>query len=94
MKTGLLKDQAAKRVARATGPWPKFSSGIIKASTVVNWRDELTQRSTADPGRRYYEYLVRMFSDGRTGANCLEEVLRNGPPLIGGMRRSEMKSKT
>ena len=94
MKTGLLKEQAATRVARATASWARFSSGIIKASTVVNWRDELMQRSTADPGRRFYEYLVRMFSDGPNAAQCLDEVLRNGPPLIGGMRQSEIRSET
>ncbi len=93
MKTGLRKEEAAIRVERAAQYWPRFSSGIIKASTVANWRDELMQGSTTDPDRLIYESLVRYFSDGPNAAELLE-VLHKGPPLTGGMRRSETRSET
>ncbi len=94
MKTGVRKEEAAMRVARAAQSWPRFSSGVINANTVTNWRDELMQAETTDPGRLMYERLVSDFSVGAKAKQYLDEVLRKGPPLTGGKRRSETKPET
>ena len=87
MKTGVGKKEAAKRVERAAQSWARFSSGIIKASTIANWRDEFLKKTTADPGRLVYESSLLGFSEGPKAAKYLDGVLRKEPPLTGGMRR-------
>ena len=46
---------AAATVARAAQNWPRYSKGDIKASTVINWRDELLQL----PPRTLHEQVIR-----------------------------------
>ena len=94
MITGVRKEEAAMRVARAAQSWPRFSAGVIKANTVANWRDELMQAEMNNPGRLMYECLVSNFSVGPKAKQYLEEVLHKGPQLTGGKRRSETKPKT
>ena len=81
------KDEAAARVARASQSWSRLSSGLIKASTVANWRDEFLQTMSNDPSRLEYEHLVRAFTEGQKANGFLKKILNNGPPLTGGVRR-------
>ncbi len=94
MKTGVKKEEAAMRVARAAQSWPRFSAGVINANTVTNWRDELMQAETNNPGLLMYELLVSNFSVGPKAKQYLEEVLHKGPKLTGGKRRTETKFET
>jgi hypothetical protein len=93
MKRGTSKDEAAARVARFASGWPRVSRGEIKASTVANWRDELLQSPSNDPGRYLFGSHSRMMSQGPRASAYLEEVLRAGPMMTGGVRR-QRKSKT
>jgi len=87
MDTGVAKDEAAARVARQTGKWPRFSEGHIKGTTVANWRDELLQRVRDDRERKRFEQRSAMFSQGPRAKERLSEALRIGPVLTGGVRR-------
>lgn len=87
MKTGLTKDDAAKRVARATDNWPRISRGLIKKSTVINWRDEFLQQSRQSQEWLLFSGLSKNFSEGPRARQYLKEVLRNGPVLTGGIRK-------
>jgi hypothetical protein len=93
MKSGTPKDEAAARVARFGGDWPRASRGEIKASTVANWRDELLQSSSNDPDRSRFESYSRMLSQGPRAKAFLQEVLRVGAVMTGGVRRKR-KSET
>jgi hypothetical protein len=78
------KNEAAAKVARAAQNWPQFGAGVIKRSTVINWRDHLLQEQTSHLLRVDYEQLVEMLVGS---AEFLDEILRNGPPLSGGKRK-------
>jgi hypothetical protein len=84
MKRGSSKDEAAARVARFAAGWRRVSQGEIKASTVTNWRDELLQSASNAAERRLFEGYSRMLSQRPA---FLEEVLRGGPVMTGGVRR-------
>ena len=90
MKRGISKDVAAARVARFASGWPRVSQGEIKTSTVANWRDELLQSPSDDPDRSRFESYSRMLSQRQA---FLDEVLRGGPVMTGGVRRKR-KSET
>ena len=87
MAHGKEKADAASRVADRAQTWPRHSSGIIKAITVINWRDELMQAASTDIQRRQYEGHVAAFANGERGKAFLNEVLALGPLLTGGTRR-------
>ena len=87
MKGGQCKDAAAREVSKSAQSWPRLSSGIIKAHSVTNWRDEFKQAAKADPSRRQYEHLLGSFSNGPRAKEFLTEVLAKGPPLTGGKRK-------
>jgi hypothetical protein len=93
MKRGISKDEAAARVARVAVGWPRVSRGDIKASTVVNWRDELLQSPSNDNNRYLFENHSRMLSQGPSANSYLDEILRSGPMMTGGVRRKR-KSET
>jgi hypothetical protein len=85
----MTKSGAARRVARSAEKWPRVSSGIITPATVANWRDELLQRMSTDRDRRMFESYSRSFVKGPRASAFLKEVLRTGPPLTDGLRRSK-----
>jgi hypothetical protein len=93
MKLGASKAQAAARVARLASGWPRVSQGEIKKSTVANWRDELMQSGSNAADRCSFESYSRMLSQGARANAYLEEVLRIGPVMTGGVRRKR-KSET
>ena len=93
MKRGISKDVAAARVARFAAGWPRVSQGEIKESTVANWRDELLQSPSNAADRCRFESYSRMLSQGPRANAFLEEVLRGGPVMTGGVRRKR-KSET
>jgi hypothetical protein len=86
MHKGTPQKEAARRVARSAQNWPRFGAGIIKLSTVINWRDYILQEQSSNPTRVDYEQLVGMLVDS---AEFLEKVLREGPPFSGGTRRTK-----
>jgi hypothetical protein len=85
------KNEAAARVARYVVGWPRVSKGVITANTVANWRDELRQAPSKSVERRYFEDLSRMLR--QRSKSYLEEALRIGPALTGGVRK-KLKSET
>ena len=87
MKTGSTKDEAAARVARSTDNWPRISTGLIKKSTVINWRDELGQQSHQSQEWLLFSGLLKNFVEGPKARQYLNQVLRNGPVLTGGVRK-------
>jgi len=88
MNKGQEKQNAAEHVARSATNWPRISSGVIKASTVRNWRDELKQQGSDNPDRKMFEALSKMFSEGPKAKAHLKEVLSSGPVMTGGIRNS------
>lgn len=93
MKQGVNKLEAANRTATAVQSWPTFSAGIIKAITIVNWRDYLMQSQKTDIDRQRFEFLVTHLTSGPRAKEFLLEILRNGPPT-GGPRRKKTQSET
>jgi hypothetical protein len=93
MRRNMGKDEAAARVARSATRWPRVSKGTIKTNTVTNWRDELLQMPSKSAERRYFDGLSRMFSEGPKSKSYLEEALRIGPVMTGGVRKKR-KSET
>ena len=89
MKGGTSKDEAAARVVRFAVNWPRMSKGEIKASTVTNWRDELLQGLSNAPDRRRFEGISRILSQGPRAKSYLEEALRIGPVMTGGVRKED-----
>lgn len=87
MKSGISKETACRQVARAASKWPRISDGVIKPSTVANWRDDLMQSSTGDPDRLMFEAYSQMFCDGPKAASHLKQALDLGPVFSGGVRR-------
>ena len=87
MKAGKGKKEAAAQVARRTDKWPRVSSGPIKSTTVVNWRDELLQEKPENRDRKRLEQRSAMFANGTQGKKYLAEALRHGPVLTGGVRK-------
>jgi hypothetical protein len=87
MRNGASKPEAAARVARCAARWPRVSQSEIKASTVANWRDELLQSPSTAPERYLFESYARMLSQRPKAKTYLEEVLRFGPVMTGGVRR-------
>ena len=83
MKRGSSKDEAAARVVRFAAGWPRVSQGEIKASTVANWRDELLQSPSSAAERCRFEGYCLLSQRPA----FLEEVLRGGPVMTGGVRR-------
>lgn len=81
------KNKAAAKVARAAQNWPRFSKGIVKASTVINWRDYLLQSGSKDPARLAYDGLIRMFTECPRADELFTGILRDGPPLTGAKRK-------
>ena len=94
MKQGMKKLEAASRVARAAQTWPAFSAGIIKATTIANWRDELMQSPKTDIKRQRFEHLATTLISGPRAKAFLKEILHKGPPLTGGPPRKAKQSKT
>jgi hypothetical protein len=94
MKQGTKKLEAAARVARAVQTWPAFSAGIIKATTIANWRDELMQSAKTDIKRQRYEHLGKTLTSGPRATAFLQEILHKGPPLTGGPRKKAKRSET
>jgi hypothetical protein len=93
MKRGMAKNLAAARVADYAVRWPRISKGKITAHTVTNWRDELLQAPSNNAERRHFEGLSRIFSEGSRSKSYLDDALRRGPVLTGGVRK-KLKSKT
>jgi hypothetical protein len=93
MKRNMPKDEAAARVARCAIRWPRVSIGAITANTVTNWRDEFLQAPSKSAERRGFEGLSRIFSEGPNSKSYLEDALRIGPVLTGGVRK-KLKSET
>jgi hypothetical protein len=93
MKGGLPKDEAAARVARNADGWPRISKGLINPNTVTNWRDELLQQSSDNRDRKRLEVHSDMLSQGAKAKRYLKEALRNGPVMLGGVRKKP-NSKT
>jgi hypothetical protein len=91
MKAGMEKEKAAVRVARHAGSWPQMSRGLIKPSTVANWRDELLQHSSTNRARRQFEARAAMLSQGARSTEYLAKALRIGPVLTGGVRKAREK---
>lgn len=91
MKGGASKEEAAKRVARSARNWPRASAGIIKSSTVTNWRDELLQQTRDSRERIRFEKRSRAFRDASNAKAYLVEALRMGPPLTGAVRKRREK---
>lgn len=89
MNAGISEMDAASKIAKSVPNWPRISVGMIKASTVANWRDELKQKQSSDRERRMFEKISRDFSEGPRAASYLKEVLRNGPPMTGGIYSSK-----
>jgi len=87
MKLDWSKDEAAARVARHTDGWPRISKGLINSNTVTNWRDELLQQSSDNRDRKRLELRSKMLSQGPKAKRYLKEALRNGPVMIGGVRK-------
>ena len=87
MKLGLSKDEAAARVARHTDGWPRISKGLITPNTVTNWRDELLQQSSDNRDRKRLELRSKMLGQGPKAKRYLREALRNGPVMVGGVRK-------
>lgn len=88
MNNGQEKQNAAARVARSANTWPRISRGMIKASTVSNWRDEVKQQSSDNSDRIMFEGLSKMFGQGPKAKARLKEVLSIGPVMTGGIRKS------
>jgi hypothetical protein len=93
MNRGMPKKAAAARVADYAVRWPRISKGTITRYTVTNWRDELLQAPSNNAGRRHFEGLSRIFSEGSKSKSYLEEALRLGPVFTGGVRK-KLKSET
>lgn len=88
MSEGQGEKIAAAGVARNATNWPRISRGVIKASTVSNWRDEVKQQSRDNPDRKMFEALSKMFDEGPKAKAHLKEALRIGPVMTGGIRKS------
>jgi hypothetical protein len=93
MNGGLSKDDAAARVAQHTDGWPRISKGLINPNTVTNWRDELLQQSSDNRDRKRLELRSKMLSQGPKAKRYVKEALRNGPVMVGGVRKKP-NSKT
>ena len=93
MKNGVSKDEAAARVARFAVGWPRVAGGDIKATTIANWRDELLQSPSTAADRLRFKGIAKILSRGPRAKAHLEEVLRSGPVMTGGVRKKR-KSET
>jgi len=85
MKNDVGKDIAAARVARCSDRWPRVSRGLIKPSTVTNWRDELLQQRSDNRERKRFERRSDMLSKGARAREYLANALHVGPVLTGGV---------
>lgn len=84
MAAGQSKGEAATKVARHAQTWPRFSKGVIKASTVTNWRDEFLQ----DPQSHEHKLYTHLLNTFQCKPEYLKEILAKGPPLNFGSRSS------
>ncbi|MEQ1945520.1 hypothetical protein ABMA32_24185 [Mesorhizobium sp. VNQ89] len=66
-------------VARRMAKWRSFDHGQQTARTVKGWRDKLVKKKDAK-----FELLVRQYTRDEVGRQHLKEVLKVGPPHIGG----------
>lgn len=87
MNNGQKQQTAAARVASNATNWPRISRGVIKASTVSNWRDELNQQSSDNPARQKFEAVSKIFGEGPKAKAYLKQALRMGPAMTGGIRK-------
>jgi hypothetical protein len=87
MNHGVPKNLAAARVADYAVRWPRISIGRITARTVTHWRDEFLQAPYNDADRRHFEGLSRIFSQGSRSKSYLDDAIRRGPVLTGGVRK-------
>jgi hypothetical protein len=87
MRGGDAKEAAAGKVARAVQKWPQVSAGVVKASTVANWRDAFLQRTSSDSERGRFVRLSSSLTEGPRARRYVEKVLRRGPPLTGGIHK-------
>ncbi len=84
-KTNGRKLRAACIVAENAQRWPRVSHGIIKSSTVTNWRDRLMQARSDDSDKVLFLNLSKVCTDGPRASQFLEELLEDGP-FAGGIR--------
>jgi len=89
MQKRIAKSEANAKVARSAQNWPRFSIGAINGNTVANWRDKIIQAPLSDLTRQTYDSIVRSFTVGPSADHYLDEVLRDGPPLTGAIRKAE-----
>jgi hypothetical protein len=85
VKSKIPKEQAASQIASAIESWPRVDGQTITASTVSSWRRELSEALPSDPQRIDFDELIEEFRAKETGAGFLAHVLKNGPPLLGGL---------
>jgi len=74
------RTEADQIVAHRMANWPAFDRGEQTARTVKGWRDKLG-------GTKGFELLVSQFLRDEIGRRHLKEVLKKGPPHVGGFRR-------
>jgi hypothetical protein len=85
VKNKIPKEQAASQIASAIESWPRVDGQTITAGTVSSWRRELSEALPSDPQRIDFDELIEEFRAKETGAGFLAHVLKNGPPLLGGL---------
>ncbi len=86
MKRGMTKPEAARAVARSASDWRRVSTGVIKATTVANWRDEILQSAPDDASRKQFQSLFASLTEGPRAAGYAADLLASGPLWIGGFR--------
>jgi hypothetical protein len=74
METGSSKDEAAKRVARATDSWPRISTGLL-------------QQNRQGQEWLLFSGLSKYFSVDPNARKRLKKVLEEGPTLMSGVRK-------
>lgn len=87
LQKGIPRPEAAAKVARAAQKWPRHSAGVIKASTVINWRDEFLQAGPSSPQRQSYNATVKMLSEGPRSVEIFAGILQDGPPFTAAKRK-------
>jgi len=91
IKLGEPQTLASARVARKANTWSNFEKLDLSASTIVNWRKQITRLPKTNEDRKGYEILSATLLSSE--AHCqiynfaephkkIEAVLENGPPFI------------
>lgn len=76
------RSEADGYVARHMSKWPAFDRGSYSARTIKGWRDQIIEEAE----RAKFKSLVAQFTRNEEGRRHLLEVIRNGPPHIGGFQ--------